>query len=169
MHGRMAKMGPLGCAAMVFGYAVLGLILMAGFAFGFGALVMLLWNALLPDILGVTTITYMQGVGLFVLAHLLFKGSHGHHHHPRGGGGGPRAGIKARWHRRGRCGGGDGGYAVHAARECGHGHGHGDVVRSGDVDVVGLDAETIRKLKRLLAEVEYAERERERDHHDDVV
>lgn len=39
-----------------------------------GLLVMLLWNALLPQLLGVPAIGYGQAVGLFFLTHLLFGG-----------------------------------------------------------------------------------------------
>ncbi len=38
----------------------------------FGTLVMALWNHLMPDIFGLTTITFWQAVGLFVLSHILF-------------------------------------------------------------------------------------------------
>jgi hypothetical protein len=41
----------------------------------FGWIVMLLWNALLPMIFGVTAITYWQGVGIYILSNLLFKSS----------------------------------------------------------------------------------------------
>ncbi len=38
----------------------------------FGAVVMLLWNAVLPPLLNVRTITYWQAVALFVLCKILF-------------------------------------------------------------------------------------------------
>ncbi len=38
----------------------------------FGTLVMALWNHLMPDIFGLTTITFWQAIGLFVLSHILF-------------------------------------------------------------------------------------------------
>ncbi len=38
-----------------------------------GVIVMLLWNWLLPDLFGLTTITYWQGVGLSYLCSILFK------------------------------------------------------------------------------------------------
>ena len=55
---------------------------------GFGTAVMLLWNALLPDIFGITSINFWQALGLFALSHILFSGmgtgmikhSHRHHH-----------------------------------------------------------------------------------------
>ncbi len=96
-------------------------ILFVGLA---GLAVMTLWNALLPDILGVTTITFGQALGLLLLSRILFGG-------PRGYGfGGRRYGpnraawkqkmaerwqqmtpeqreqMKAQW--RDRCGGGRG-------------------------------------------------------------
>ena len=46
-------------------------ILLLG-AFVYGALVMLIWNALMPT-LGLITITYWQGFGLWLLCSLLFK------------------------------------------------------------------------------------------------
>ncbi len=42
-----------------------------------GAVVMLLWNWLIPGIFGLTAITYWQALGLFALARILF-GSFGH-------------------------------------------------------------------------------------------
>lgn len=56
--------------------ALLGLLL--------GALVMVLWNWLMPDLFGLGPITYWQGVGLYLLCHLLFK-SHSHREHAHGG------------------------------------------------------------------------------------
>jgi len=44
----------------------------------FGALlagvVMLLWNWLMPDIFGITTITFLQAIGILALSKLLFGG-----------------------------------------------------------------------------------------------
>ncbi|MCU7502994.1 MAG: hypothetical protein HF314_07965 [Ignavibacteria bacterium] len=37
-------------------------------------ILMLLWNALLPAIFGITSITYWQALGLFLLSRLLFGG-----------------------------------------------------------------------------------------------
>ena len=56
----------------------------------FGAVTMLLWNALLPDILGVASINIWQAFGLLILTRLLFGGmnankmmhkNHEHFHH----------------------------------------------------------------------------------------
>lgn len=46
---------------------------LAGVA-GISAVVMLLWNAIVPDITGWTTINYWQAAGLLVLVRLLFSG-----------------------------------------------------------------------------------------------
>jgi hypothetical protein len=72
--------------------------------FVFGWVTMRLWNWLMPDIFGLTTITYAQALGLLVLGKILFGGFHkggrghckcgGH----RGWGGHHRGGMwKKRW------------------------------------------------------------------------
>jgi hypothetical protein len=57
--------------------------------FVFGSVVMLLWNGILPAVLGVKVITFWQALGILVLSKILFggfKGGHGypksHHGHP---------------------------------------------------------------------------------------
>ena len=40
--------------------------------FAVGGIVMLLWNWLLPELFGFTTITYLQALGLFLLSRILF-------------------------------------------------------------------------------------------------
>ena len=40
----------------------------------FGGIVMLLWNALVPDLFHGPEITFWQSVGLLVLSHILFRG-----------------------------------------------------------------------------------------------
>jgi hypothetical protein len=52
----------------------------------FGFIVMGLWNAILPAVLGVKAITFIQALGILLLSKILFGGG------PRGGrcGGGPR-------------------------------------------------------------------------------
>lgn len=102
-------------------------LLAAVFVLVAGVVVMWLWNALVPDIFGVSEITWLQALGLLVLARLLV-GGRGH--------GGPtgRRGWRRRWERKlakmspedrerwtsemGRyCdGGGDGGAEHEAAR-----------------------------------------------------
>jgi hypothetical protein len=56
-----------------------GLAVVAGFA----AAVMLLWNALVPAIFGLTSINFWQALGLLVLCHILF-GSFGSVKHGMG-------------------------------------------------------------------------------------
>lgn len=60
---------------------------------------MLLWNALLPAIFGIVTITYWQALGLLVLGRLLFGGF------GRGGGGMHRFGRHRHHHGCGKRGG----------------------------------------------------------------
>ena len=67
---------------------ILGILGVIAFAvvlgFIFGAVVMWLWNWLMPGLFGLKLITYWQGVGLVILARLLF-GAFGHgypSHHP---------------------------------------------------------------------------------------
>ncbi|MDR0766193.1 MAG: hypothetical protein LBF09_04580 [Odoribacteraceae bacterium] len=67
---------------------VLLLLLLAAAAGG----VMLLWNALLPDITGCSTVNYWQAAGLLVLCRLLFGGLHPGAFHPRG-----HARLHERW------------------------------------------------------------------------
>lgn len=45
-----------------------------GLLFLFGWVVMLLWNRLMPEIFGLTVITYWQAWGLLILSAILFKG-----------------------------------------------------------------------------------------------
>lgn len=40
-------------------------------------LVMFLWNTILPEVIGVTTINYWQALGIFVLSKILFGGFRG--------------------------------------------------------------------------------------------
>ncbi|MDR1644457.1 MAG: hypothetical protein LBS05_01340 [Tannerellaceae bacterium] len=46
---------------------------------GFGGIVQLLWNALLPQILGIATISFWQALGLFALCRILFGSFGGRH------------------------------------------------------------------------------------------
>ena len=61
-----------------------GVILMVGLAFLFGFIVMLLWNWLMPEIFGLPAITYWQGWGMVILAHILFKSFPGGHDSDKG-------------------------------------------------------------------------------------
>lgn len=66
-------------------------LLFAGLA---GLAVMTLWNALLPNILGVSTITFGQALGLLVLSRILFGGFRGYGRRSYGWGGYDRRGWK---------------------------------------------------------------------------
>jgi hypothetical protein len=61
-----------------------------GFVFLAGLAVMLIWNAILPAVLGVTVITYWQAIGILVLSRILFGGF-------RGGPWGGRRGGPPHW------------------------------------------------------------------------
>ena len=52
------------------------LLLFPALVFLAGGAVMLLWNAILPDLLQANHITYWQSVGLLVLCRILFGGFH---------------------------------------------------------------------------------------------
>ena len=67
-----------------FRFAGIGIVL-AMCAVG-GVAVMLLWNALLPGIFALPQISYLQAVGLLILARLLFGGIGGPHAARRGAG-----------------------------------------------------------------------------------
>lgn len=47
---------------------------------GFGFLVMALWNAILPAVLGVKTISFIQALGILLLSKILFGGFGGGRH-----------------------------------------------------------------------------------------
>ena len=46
-------------------------------AIAFGAVIMLLWNAILPEVIGVKSISFLQAVGILLLSKILFGGFHG--------------------------------------------------------------------------------------------
>jgi hypothetical protein len=50
-----------------FGILAIGFFLLCGFVF------MLLWNALMPELFGLGTISYWQGWGVLILSHILFR------------------------------------------------------------------------------------------------
>ena len=58
------------------GWIILGVIGVTAFAFLFGAVVMLLWNWLMPAIFHLGVITYWQAVGIAILGRLLFGSLH---------------------------------------------------------------------------------------------
>lgn len=57
---------------MIRGAKAAGVIVLG--ALVFGAAVMLLWNAIIPDLFHGPVIAYWQAVGLLVLTHILFRG-----------------------------------------------------------------------------------------------
>jgi lipopolysaccharide export LptBFGC system permease protein LptF len=59
---------------MMFPLLIIGL-------FGVSAIVMLLWNWLIPSISQFSPLTYWQAMGLFVLSRILFGGFSFRHHH----------------------------------------------------------------------------------------
>jgi hypothetical protein len=63
------------------GWIILGIIGFTAFAFLFGAVVMWLWNWLMPAIFHLGLITYWQAVGLAILGRLLIGGFHHGAHH----------------------------------------------------------------------------------------
>lgn len=65
------------------GWILLGVVGVTAFALLFGAVVMWLWNGLMPAIFHLGVITYCQAIGLAVLGRLLFGGFH-HGMHGRG-------------------------------------------------------------------------------------
>lgn len=71
----------------LFVLAIVGFSILAGLA------VMYLWNWLMPSLFGLTTITFVQALGVFALAKILF-GFGG------GGRGGMRGGGKGAWGKR---------------------------------------------------------------------
>ncbi len=66
------------------GWIILGIIGFTAFAFLFGAVVMWLWNWLMPVIFHLGVITYWQAVGLAILGRLLFGSMHHGGMHNRG-------------------------------------------------------------------------------------
>ena len=51
-----------------------GILIMLAMIAVFGAVVMLLWNAIFPELFGFSPFSYLQGVGILVLARILFGG-----------------------------------------------------------------------------------------------
>ena len=58
------------------GWIILGVIGVTAFAFLFGAVVMWLWNWLMPVVFHLGVISYWQAVGLAILGRLLFGSLH---------------------------------------------------------------------------------------------
>lgn len=69
---------------MLYGLKIVFFVALAVAAIG--AAIMLLWNALLPDLFGLQTIGFLQAVGLLVLSRILLggvRGGWGHRGHWR--------------------------------------------------------------------------------------
>ena len=64
-------------------FGILGLVGAVALAAVVGALVMVLWNAMLPALFGLPVVTFWQAVGLVVLAKILGGLMFGHRHHSR--------------------------------------------------------------------------------------
>ncbi len=69
---------------------ILPLFVFVVFAVALSVAVMLLWNALMPTIFGLATLSYWQALGLFVLCRILFG---------RFGGGFGRGKNREHWHK----------------------------------------------------------------------
>ena len=67
---KFRKKSPIKIVGMIF----FGAIAITGLAILFGFVIMWLWNGLMPDVFGLTTITYWQAVGLFILLKILLGG-----------------------------------------------------------------------------------------------
>ncbi len=70
---KMRKKSPL----EIVGIIIFGIIAITGLAILFGFVIMWLWNWLMPEIFGLTTINYWQAVGLFILFKVLLGGCGG--------------------------------------------------------------------------------------------
>ena len=75
---RGAGWGALRIAGMV----VIGVFFATLFALVFGFLVKGLWNWLMPELFGLSTVTYWQAFGILILGKLIFGGPHPHHERP---------------------------------------------------------------------------------------
>ncbi|KAA1246007.1 hypothetical protein [Aquimarina sp. RZ0] len=67
---KIRKKSPVEIAGMI----IFGIIAITGLAILFGFVIMWLWNWLMPEIFGLTTLTYWQSVGIFILLKLLLGG-----------------------------------------------------------------------------------------------
>lgn len=64
------------------GWWILIPFVIAGFIALAGYVVMSLWNWLMPEIFGLTVISFWQAIGLLLLSKILFGGFHGKKHCP---------------------------------------------------------------------------------------
>ncbi|MDO5970459.1 hypothetical protein Q4Q35_11645 [Flavivirga aquimarina] len=70
---KFRKKSPIEIAGII----IFGAIAITGLAILFGFVIMWLWNWLMPEIFGLTTLSYWQAVGLFILLKLLLGGCGG--------------------------------------------------------------------------------------------
>lgn len=77
------------------GWVIFGILGITGLAILFGFVIMWLWNWLMPEIFGLTTLTYWQAVGLFILLKFLVGGC--------GSGGGDCKSQKSSKHSKSSC------------------------------------------------------------------
>ena len=70
---KFRKKSPIEIAGII----IFGAIAITGLAILFGFIIMWLWNWLMPEIFGLTTLSYWQAVGLFILFKLLLGGCGG--------------------------------------------------------------------------------------------
>ncbi len=61
-------------------FAIGGLVVATLFGLLFGWLVKMLWNWLMPEIFGLSVISYWQAFGVVILSKLIFSGIGGFHH-----------------------------------------------------------------------------------------
>lgn len=61
-------------AVEIAGLIIFGIIAIIGLAILFGFVIMWLWNWLMPELFGLTTLTYWQAVGIFILFKILLGG-----------------------------------------------------------------------------------------------
>ena len=85
MENQNSKRYYCGKPGRMAGWIVVGIIGVTAFVFLFGAVIMWLWNCLMPVIFHLGVISYWQAVGLAILARLLFGSlHHGNPHHHKG-------------------------------------------------------------------------------------
>jgi hypothetical protein len=84
MHCKIETTDDIMKVLKIIGFVILGIAA----CFGFGLVVKLLWNWLMPQIFGLPLITYWQGIGLLILSCILLgrlgggdSGSHKDKHH----------------------------------------------------------------------------------------
>jgi len=74
----------------IFWFRAMGILMFLAMIAVFSVIAMLLWNALMPGLFGLSALSYWQAAGLLVLARILFGGlglghwGHGGFHHYHG-------------------------------------------------------------------------------------